>query len=89
VLDELKTFFNQLDMLKSSFKPWTSKLKKILKMEVVNLAWKRGVIYWNYNYKKIVSKEIDSFTGSEPGNVSESIYQQYQHVRVSSQTYIR
>ena len=34
VLDEVKNFFNQLDGLKTSFKPWTKKLKQILKLEV-------------------------------------------------------
>lgn len=34
VIDEVKAFFNQLDSLKSSFKPWTSKLKRALNLEV-------------------------------------------------------
>lgn len=34
VIDEIKTFFNQLDSLKSSFKPWTTKLKQALNLEV-------------------------------------------------------
>lgn len=34
VIDEVTAFFNQLDSLKSSFKPWTSKLKKALHLEV-------------------------------------------------------
>ena len=33
VLDEIKHFFNQLDSLKSSFKPWTSKLKQMLRLD--------------------------------------------------------
>ena len=34
VIDEIKHFFNQLDSLKSSFKPWTSKLKHALNLVV-------------------------------------------------------
>ena len=34
-MDEVKHFFNQLDGLKTSFKPWTKKLKQILKLEVI------------------------------------------------------
>lgn len=37
VIDEVKAFFNQLDSLKSSFKPWTSKLRKALNLEVGDL----------------------------------------------------
>ncbi|CAF0909879.1 unnamed protein product, partial [Brachionus calyciflorus] len=33
VLDEIKHFFSQLDTLKSSFKPWTKKLKQALKLD--------------------------------------------------------
>lgn len=33
VLDEIKHFFSQLDSLKSSFKPWTSKLKQMLRLD--------------------------------------------------------
>ncbi|RNA40783.1 hypothetical protein BpHYR1_009632 [Brachionus plicatilis] len=33
ILDEIKQFFNQLDSLKSSFRPWTKKLKQILQLE--------------------------------------------------------
>lgn len=33
VLDEIKHFFSQLDSLKSSFKPWTSKLKQMLRID--------------------------------------------------------
>jgi hypothetical protein len=34
VLDEVKHFFNQLDGLKSSFRPWTKRLKQALKLDV-------------------------------------------------------
>jgi hypothetical protein len=34
VLDEVKHFFNQLDALKSSFRPWTKRLKQALKLDV-------------------------------------------------------
>ena len=33
VLNEIKLFFHQLDSLKSSYKPWTTKLKTLLKLE--------------------------------------------------------
>lgn len=32
-MDEIKHFFNQLDSLKSSFKPWTTKLKQMLRLD--------------------------------------------------------
>ena len=32
-MDEIKHFFSQLDSLKSSFKPWTSKLKQMLRLD--------------------------------------------------------
>lgn len=32
-MEEIKNFFNQLDSLKSSFRPWTKKLKQILHLE--------------------------------------------------------
>jgi hypothetical protein len=34
VIDEIKSFFNQLDSLKSSFRPWTARLKQALNLEV-------------------------------------------------------
>jgi len=37
VIEEIKNFFNQLDSLKSSFKPWTAKLKQALNLEVSEL----------------------------------------------------
>jgi hypothetical protein len=36
VIDEIKSFFNQLDSLKSSFRPWTARLKQALNLEVSN-----------------------------------------------------
>ncbi len=35
VLNEIKLFFHQLDSLKSSYKPWTTKLKTLLKLDEI------------------------------------------------------
>ena len=35
-MDEIKHFFNQLDSLKTQFKPWTSKLKQALKLDEID-----------------------------------------------------
>ncbi len=48
VLDEIKHFFNQLDSLKSSFKPWTAKLKQALKMDEMD------------NYKDEINEPINN-----------------------------
>lgn len=39
ILNELKEFFNQLDSLKSSFRPWTNKLRRILKLNEYNVSF--------------------------------------------------
>lgn len=52
VIDEVKHFFNQLDSLKSSFKPWTSKLKQELNLEVGFGFNFRYSLFYEYLFKK-------------------------------------
>ena len=47
-MDEIKHFFNQLDSLKSSFKPWTNKLKQALKIDEMD------------NYKEELNEPINN-----------------------------
>lgn len=49
VIDEIKHFFNQLDSLKSSFKPWTAKLKHALNLEV-HYKLKKQLLTGQVNY---------------------------------------